>query len=42
MYANIQGVPKSYYDLQELELEKGVWLTDRNYDNREMVTVVSY
>lgn len=42
IYANIQGVPKSYYDLQELELEKGVWLTDRNYDNREMVTVVSY
>jgi len=42
MYADIQWVPESYYELQELELEKWSWLTKRNYENHEMVAVVSY
>lgn len=41
-YADVQWVPESYYELQELELEKWSRLTKRNYENKEMVAVVSY
>ena len=41
-YADVQWVPETYYELQELELEKWSRLTKRSYENKEMVAVVSY